>query len=142
MVKNQTKIQLPDNHLPVYVKIVSNRFRETKPVPHKKETNPELQKRKDTAIELTNSIITKARVQKMIHNLVDEGLIRSSWDETDMRYLAGCLGKRVYDDCIKEEPEIVRQIDELYSFGKLVSSAAMRIAREILSDKLLASLRV
>lgn len=39
------------------------------------------------------------------------------------------LPKRIYDDCMKEEPEMVAMAGEF--FGKLCGNTAMRLARNI-----------
>ena len=50
-----------------------------------------------------------------------------------MSTIAKNLGKRVYEDCVKEESETVEQVGE--SFGKIASSISMKIAREMLSER-------
>lgn len=62
--------------------------------------------------------------------MVDEGIIPEKWDERDMAVIARNIGKEVYYDCVKEEPETVEQVGEL--FGKLASGTAMKIVRSML----------
>ena len=50
-----------------------------------------------------------------------------------MAIIAKNLGKAVYNDCVKEEPETVAEIGQL--FGKFASSTAMKIARDILAER-------
>nr|DAH71726.1 MAG TPA: hypothetical protein [Caudoviricetes sp.] len=47
-----------------------------------------------------------------------------------MPIIAKNLTKAVYEDCVKEEPETVKQID---NFGKVVNGIAMKLARNIAS---------
>lgn len=65
--------------------------------------------------------------------MVDDGLISEDWDEHSMPIIAKNLGKEVYYDCKKEEPNIVEDVGEL--FGKMSASTAMRITREILKER-------
>ena len=58
--------------------------------------------------------------------LVDEGVLPENWGAKEMGIVAKNLPREVYADCIKEEPEIVKQID---NFGKIANSIAMIIAR-------------
>ena len=88
---------------------------------------------RERAVALTETIVTKGRVTKLINKMVDEGIIREDWDAHDMGTIAKNLGKEVYYDCQKEEPDIVDEIGE--GFGKYASSTAMKLAREILSNR-------
>ena len=80
---------------------------------------------------IVESIVTEARVTKLVHKMVDEGIIPENWDEHDMAVIARNIGKEVYYDCVKEEPETVEQVGEL--FGKLASGTAMKIIRSMLA---------
>lgn len=51
--------------------------------------------------------------------------------EHDMGIIAKNIGKEVYYDCVKEEPETVEQVGEL--FGKLASGTAMKIVKSMLA---------
>lgn len=50
-----------------------------------------------------------------------------------MPIIAKNLTKAVYEDCIKEENDIVKQIND---FGKVANGIAMKIARQILNEKI------
>ena len=62
----------------------------------------------------------------LFYKLVDEGILPENWGAKEMGIVAKNLPNEVYADCIKEEPEIVKQID---NFGKIVHSIVMGIAR-------------
>ena len=49
-----------------------------------------------------------------------------------MPVVAKNLTKAVYEDCVKEEPDIVKQID---SFGKIANGIAMQIARNVMEQR-------
>ena len=110
------------------IKIVSERFAETKKV--KKAPTPEELAAQNQAMEIASSIITEARVRKIILKLVDEGIIPETWDEHDLGTLAKNLPKRIFEDCLKEEPETVKLIEK--EFGKLASRIAMTYAKSFI----------
>lgn len=64
--------------------------------------------------ELASTVVTEARIRKQLLNMVDEGIIPSIDNMTKETKTIAIknIGKRVYDDCIKEEPEFV------VNFGK------------------------
>ena len=81
--------------------------------------------------DTVETIVTEARVKKLVHKMVDEGIIPEDWDEHNMKVIAQNIGKEVYYDCLKEEPETVEQVGEL--FGKLASGTAMKIVKQMLA---------
>ena len=127
VVKNQSKLYTASDYY--YLKIVNSEFKEKiQRVP--KEIDPEKEAAKAYASELVDSIVTRNRVEKMLFKLRDEGVIGTSLTPKDMGTVAKHLPKRIYDDCMKEEPEIIIAAGE-YA-GKMCASAAMKIAREII----------
>lgn len=130
VVKNQTKLNNPNIRLPFYTKIVCEKFCETKAHRDSKPVDMDKLAERERVQSLTETIVTKARVQKLLHKMVDEGIISEDWDEHSMGIIAKNIGKEVYYDCQKEEPEIVKEIGE--KFGKFASSTAMKITRNIL----------
>lgn len=133
VVKNQTKLNNPNTRLPFYTKIVCEQFCETKAHKDSKPVDMAKIRERERLQSLTENIVTKARVQKLINKMVDEGILHEDWDAHDMSIIAKNLGKEIYYDCQKEEPEIVESIGEM--FGKLAASTAMRISREILRGR-------
>lgn len=133
VVKNQTKLNNPNTRLPFYTKIVCDTFCETKSHRDSKPVDMKKMAERERLQALTENIVTKVRVQKLIHKMVDNGILREDWDAHDMSTIAKNMGKEIYHDCLKEEPEIVNQIGDM--FGKLASSTAMKLAREILHER-------
>lgn len=134
VVKNMTKLNNPNTRLPFYTKIVCEEFCETKA--HKgasKTTDFDALEERNSLNELVESIVTMARITKLINKFVDEGIISEDWDEKDMSTIAKNLGRRVYEDCVKEESETVEVVGQL--FGKFASSIAMKYVKEILKNK-------
>lgn len=133
VVKNQTKLNNSNTRLPFYTKIVCETFCETKAHSHNKVVDMAKMVDRERAVTLTETVVTKARVTKLINKMVDEGIIREDWDAHDMGTIAKNLGKAVYYDCKKEEPDVVDDVGE--GFGKYAASTAMKFARELLSEK-------
>jgi hypothetical protein len=129
VVKNQAALFRPENRFPAYLKIVNESFKETMKVKPPKEIDPEVEAAKKKAIELANSIVTKARVKKMILKLVDEGLIPENLTPKDMGLVMKHLPKRVYEDVLKEELETVKAIGE--NASKIINTCVAQITRKI-----------
>ena len=132
VVKNMTKLNSLDNHEPFYVKIVNTRFKEKMDRKEKKRQSPEELAANERENEKTMTIVTPARVEKLIHKCVDEGILPEAWSAEDMGTIARNIPKMVVEDCIKEEPEIVSTID---NFGKRANSITMKIVRHILETR-------
>lgn len=131
--KNMTRLNDPDNKKPFYVKIVTEQFREVqKSNKAKKELDPTKLAADAANMELTRTIVTEARVRKILNKLVDEGILRENWDETDMPIVAKNLSKRIIEDCVKEENDTVVKIE---GFGKTANKVCMGIAKEIIFGK-------
>ena len=128
VVKNQTMLNDQNTRLPFYLKIVNEKFAES--MQRVKVVDPAKEAKKENASAIVSSIVTKNRVEKEIYKMRDEGVIPSMLTPDDMKLVARNLPKRIYDDCLKEEPETVMAAGEY--FGKMCGSIAMRYAREII----------
>ena len=112
------------------VKIVCDTFKEKMKV---REVDPAKEAAKERLYALTESIVTKARVDKMLYKLVDEGILPETWNVAEMGLIAKNLPKRIYEDCVKEENATVIEAGE--GFGKACGSITMRLVRQILDEK-------
>ena len=83
-------------------------------------------------LQITESIVTKARVHKILNKLVDENIIEQDWDEKSLGIISKHLPKLIFEDCVKEESETVKLVSD---FGKLAAKTAMRLSREICEEK-------
>lgn len=129
VIKNQTRLNDPDYKRPFYIKIVTEQFKEVqKSNKVKKSVDPSELAAEAANIDLAKTIITEARVRKILNKFIDEGILREGWDQTDMPIVSKNLGKRIIEDCIKEEPQIVEQVT---NFSKLASKISIAIARTI-----------
>ena len=133
VVKNITRLNDPNNKLPFYVKLVGEKFAETKGHKEGKRLDPALVAEREMTLGAVENIVTRARVQKMLHKFVDEGIIPEDWDETTMGTIAKNMGKAIYADCVKEEKETVDAVGA--EFGRLANSIAMKNVKEILAER-------
>lgn len=125
-----TRLNDPDENFPFYVKIVGEAFKEKRAIggwgmkmlDHKNE--------KSIALELTESVVTTARVRKLILKMVDEQELPINWKELDQRTIMRKLSNAVYYDCVKEEPETVEQVGK--DFGKYAAIAAKKELSELM----------
>lgn len=127
--KNMSRLWDEDRRDPAYLKIVNDEFKESHKVKAKREISPEEAAAKERGTTLAASIVTEARVRKIILKLVDEGILPAELGPKDMGTVMKHLPKRVFDDCLKEEREVVAQIGE--GAGKFISAEAAKQARKI-----------
>lgn len=132
VIKNMTRLNDPNNRLPFYIKIVGEKFAETKGHHKLKEVDPNKLKAIEENKALAETIVTEARVIKLLHKFVDEGILPDDWGAKEMPIVAKNLPKAVYDDCVKEESETVKNISD---FGKTANGIAMKIAKAVLMNK-------
>ena len=131
VIKNQTKLNNPDYRNPFVLKIVNDSYSEINKSNHiRKIEDPQKLQAKAYAQEIVDTIVTKRRVEKEIHKMIDEGILPDKIEPKDMRIVAQNLPKRIYEDCMKEEREMVIEAGEF--FGKMSGSATMNFAKEII----------
>ena len=133
VIKNQSP-KIYDKNLkdPIYIKIVDEKFKESQH--SKKEKKPlEAEAAKAEAAKLTASIVTEARVRKLILKLVDEGQLPAELQPADMGKVMKLLPRLVFEDCCKEEPETVTLLGE--HAGKCISAETAKLARQIVIGK-------
>ena len=131
VIKNQSKLGLDTNRQPIYIKIVNDKFKEHMANKgHKqKEVDPEKEAEKQKAMELASSIVTEARVRKLILKLIDEGKLPETLMPKDMGNVMKQLPRLVFDDCLKEENETVKLLGE-YA-GKCIAAETSKWAKKI-----------
>ena len=82
---------------------------------------------------LADSVVTEARVRKMILKLVDENLLSENWREEKPETISWQLTRQIYYDCVKEEPETVEQIGK--QFGKYAAISTTNRVREMMKNQ-------
>ena len=85
--------------------------------------------------EFANMCVTKARVEKMLHKLVDEGILESDFGIEDMRLILSNLGHRIYEDILKEESDSLPEGYEVQALRKAIGSKIPQIVKEIISNE-------
>lgn len=91
----------------VFVKLVSEKFAEVQ-----KQKLPKNPNKDSIFIESIKSVLTKARIEKLLYKLLDEQLIADNYSISDMGSLLKLLGGRVHEDIVKEEFEAIKNIEE------------------------------
>ena len=130
VIKNQTKLNALNPDGSVYIKIVDEKFKESMhSTKEKKPVDPAVEAAKAEAAKLASTIVTEARVRKLILKMVDEGKLPAELKPKDMGAVMKLLPKMCFDDCLKEEPETVKQLGE-YA-GKCISAETAKQARKI-----------
>lgn len=127
VVKNMTNFN--------YTKLVSEKFLETHAPKRRQagEKQHEVQTQLSENMKLAQAVVTRARIEKILHKMVDDGLIPENWGRNEMSVIMQNLGKLVYDDCIKEEPESVGRIE---GFGKAANKIIGSELKNIMLDRI------
>ncbi len=126
VVKNITRLNKADIF---YLKLVHEKFMEIK-IP-KWDGSLKTQHRTESEM-LAETIITSARIEKILEKLVDEGVLPENWGVDEQPIILKNLTKFVYQDCMKEEPDTVNKIE---NFGKVANKVTVRIFMEILRKR-------
>jgi hypothetical protein len=127
VVKNVNYIDNFGNQ--VFVKLVSEKFAEVQKQKLPKNPNVDVQE-----IQLVKSVLTKARIDKLIHKLVDEGLLEETYGIEDMGTILRQLGTRVYDDIIKEESDLFKDY-EVDSIKRIIGKNTSTVVKEVLKEQ-------
>ncbi len=131
VVKNQTELNNSNSKAPFVLKIVNSQFSEIKNDNHRQKVeDPQKLAAKTKAFEIVEQIVTKNRVQKELYKMIDEGVLPQKIEPQDMKIVAQNLPKRIFEDCAKEENELVVEAGEF--FGKMCGSATMNWAKKII----------
>lgn len=128
VIKNQTNINSENTLEPFVLKFVVEEFAEIKAHNHEikqKELNIDEQR----TMEIVEQIVTFNRVRKELLKMIDENILPQKLDETNMSVIAKLLPKRIYDDCVKEEKDLVDEAGQ--KFGRLCSKQSMKFVRQI-----------
>lgn len=91
----------------VFVKLVSERFAEVQK--QKLPKNPNLE---DEHKGLIDSVVTTPRIEKIINKMVDEDILGEDYNIEDMSTILRNLGQLVFDDIIKEEYDMIKDLEE------------------------------
>lgn len=113
----------------LFVKLVSDSFREVQK--QKAPKDPNFKSAEQSAIE---SVLTKARVEKLIYKLVDENLLDEQFGIEDMGMILKQLSNRVYEDIVKEEHEIIKEYEEK-NVRRVIGKSLPLMVKSIIREK-------
>lgn len=129
VIKSQDRLDNKFSGTPAYVKIVAKEFSEVHQSKPQKDIDPAKIAARQAAEALAETIVTSRRVEKAIQKFVEDGIVPEDWSEKDLGTIAKNLPRAIYNDCVKEEPETVAQIE---NFGKICGSLSMKLARGLI----------
>lgn len=132
VVKSQDRLDNKSSNTPSHIKIVAKEFSEVHKSRPKRELTPEELADRQKIEDRVAAIATKRRAEKCIQRFIDDGLIPEDWDEHNLREISKLLPKAMFEDCRKEEPETVMEIED---FGKICSKLSMNYAREAIYEE-------
>lgn len=133
VVKSQACLSSNDTRLPAYLKIVNDTFRESVVKKEKKQLSPEKIAELERSTSLIKSVVTEVRVCKMMMKLVDEKILPTALTPECMGIAMKHLPKLIWEDIIKEEPDVVKAAGE--NASKLCSAQVASIAKKIILGK-------
>lgn len=119
----------------LFVKLVDADFCEVQK--EKKPKDPH----KPITIEQTfvNQCLTKARVSKMLHNFVDEGIIPVDFNLENMRTILQNIGSRLFDDIMKEEKDYLPDGYDEKLIKAAIGKKTPSIVKEIIQENEIAA---
>lgn len=113
----------------VFVKLVSERFAEVQ-----KQKLPKNPNKDNAFITSVKSVLTKARVEKLLYKLLDEQLIAEDYSIGDMGNILKLLNNRVIEDITKEEFEIIENIEDS-TLKRIIGKSLPTVLKEILKEQ-------
>lgn len=111
----------------VFVKLVHEDFAEIQK--QKKPKDPSVITQEQVFV---NTYLVEARVDKMLHKLVDEGILDENFGIEDMGMILKNLNTRIYDDLIKEESDYLPAEYEDKLLRKAIGGKLPKIVKQIL----------
>lgn len=130
VIKRQDNLDSKSSRNPFYVKIVADQFAEVHK--SKKSIDPEKMAQREAEMANVATVVTKRRVEKCLEKFIEDNLIPVDWGAESMKQISKLLPKAMFEDCRKEEPDMVA-VNE--NFGKFCATLSMQYAKEILNDK-------
>lgn len=115
----------------LFVKLVADEFREVQ-----KQKAPKNPNRPKTKLELfAESVITVARVEKAIYNLIDEKVISKDWSIEDMGIVLRNINPILYEDVLKEESEMIPKDSKERDIKRAIGRLLPNIVKNILNSE-------
>lgn len=117
------------NNKQVFVKMVRAEFAECMGQKQNKDS-----KVIDTRIGKISTLLTKARIEKLIHKGIDEGTLSETLTLSDMGVVIKAIGNSIFTDIIKEESDMLEGIEES-AIRKTIGKNIPPVIREIISNR-------
>jgi len=117
------------NEKQVFVKLVTDEFRETQKQKAPKDPNRPL----TIEQEFVDMCLTTARVDKLLHKLVDEGILEEGYGIEEMGLILKNMGNRVYEDIMNEESDSLPDNYDIQLLRKTIGSRLPKIIKDIIS---------
>lgn len=114
-----------------FVKLVHEDFIEVQKQKAPKDTNRPI----TVEQEFINICLTKARVDKLLHKLVYEGILEENFGIEDMGNILKNLGGKIYEDIMKEESDSLPENYEIQLLRKAIGSKLPQIVKDIINNK-------
>jgi hypothetical protein len=114
----------------VFVKLVTDKFREVQKQKAPKDPNKVTQE-----MIFVNTFLRKGRVEKLLHKLVDEGVLDEQFGIEDMGIILKNLGQRSYDDMLKEERDFLPEEFDEKELRKSVGKKLPVIVKQIIQER-------
>ena len=115
----------------LFVKLVTEEFSEIQKQKPPKDPNRSL----TIEQQFVNECVTRARVEKLLHKLIDENILEENYGIEDMRLILNNLGSRVYEDILKEESDSLPENYEVQLVRKAIGSKLPLVVKEIIKEK-------
>lgn len=119
VVKNYKHFDKHGNQ--TFTKIVTKAFQETNGAKVK-----DMKAKPDPVTQFISDTVTEARIEKILHKLVDEGKLKEDFAIEDMSEILKVLGSSVYDDVMKEEADSLAKIVK-GRFGRAVPNVVKAV---------------
>jgi hypothetical protein len=113
----------------MFVKLVSESFAEIQ-----RQKLPKDPSKQDEQTELVKSVLTVARVEKIMMKCVDDGLLEEDFSIEDMGLILRLLSPIVYDDVMKEESDMFKDY-EIEPIKKTFGRVLPLIIKDVLKNK-------
>ena len=117
---------------PYVVKIVNTEFAESMGLKKKeyKIVTEEMKAAKERELNLMKSIVTDNRIDKVMGKAIIDGELPQNLEPKDMSMVLKCVSRKVWEDIVKEENEIVESIGK--NAGKLMGKIVAERLKKVL----------
>lgn len=115
-----------------YIKMVHPNFAEKQKQPAPKDPNATFPER-----EFVKETVVRPRVEKFLHKLIDEGILKEDYDLEDMGFILKNMNPLVYEDIIMEELDEEQRVFvvDLHKVRKEVGRTLGHIVKEIIGER-------